>query len=162
MTIQTTRSHPLDTPPISVQAKLAAAWTSFMFLYLYVDVLNFYKPGVVDGIRAGLVWEFEISAPLLTVFLASVSIPALMVVLSLTLPTRANRIANLVVAALLTPYSIFNAAGTSWEWAGFYALSIGIEVLLLAFILRSAATWPRRSAALPADATTVLPEELHR
>ncbi len=31
-----------------MQAKLAAAWTSFMFLYAYVDILAFNKPGVVE------------------------------------------------------------------------------------------------------------------
>lgn len=128
-----------------VQARIAAAWTTFMFLYVYVDILNFYRPGVVDDILNGLVWEFDISAPLLTVFLVSVSIPALMVVLSMTLPARVNRATNLVIGSLLIPYSMFNAAGATQEWAAFYGISIGIEVLLLAFILRSAWTWPRHT-----------------
>ena len=143
MTIRTNIRNLLDNPPIPVQAKLAAAWTSFMFLYVYVDILNFYKPGVVDGILNGLVWKFDVSSTLLTVMLASVAIPALMVMLSMTLPARLNRATNLVVASLYIPYSVFNAAGATWEWAFFYGLSIGIEVLLLAFILRSAWTWPR-------------------
>ncbi|GGJ52939.1 DUF6326 family protein [Deinococcus roseus] len=128
---------------IPVQARIAAAWTSFMFLYIYVDILNFYKPGVIDGILNGLIWKFDISSTLLTIFLVSVSVPAMMVWLSMTLPARVNRATNLVIATLLIPYSMFNAAGASWEWAAFYGLSIGIEVLLLAFILRSAWTWPR-------------------
>jgi hypothetical protein len=57
------------------------------------------------------------------------------------------------VASLYIPYSVFNAAGATWEWAFFYGLSIGLEVLLLAFILRSAWTWPR-NAAVPAGAVT--------
>ena len=153
MTIPTTTPNLLDNPPVSVQAKLAAAWTSFMFLYIYVDILNFYKPGVVDGILNGLVWRFDISSTLLTIFLVSVSIPALMVVLSMSLPARVNRTTNLVVGSLLIPYSIFNAAGATWEWAAFYGISIGIEVLLLVFILRSAWTWPR-TPAVPADPAT--------
>jgi hypothetical protein len=132
---------------MSVQARIAAAWTTFMFLYVYVDILNFYKPGVVAGILDGQIWRFEISAPLLTFFLVTVSVPAVMVVLSITLPARVNRATNLVVATLLIPYSVFNAAGTTVEWVAFYAISIGIEVLLLAYILRSAWTWPRTSAA---------------
>ena len=159
MTARTETPNPLDNPRIPVQVKLAAAWTSFMFLYVYVDVLNFYKPGVVDGILNGLVWRFDISPTLLTIFLVSVSIPALMVMLSMTLPARVNRATNLVVASLLIPYSIFNAAGSTWEWAAFYGISIGIEVMLLAFILRSAWTWPR--TAIPAGpATTDLPQDL--
>ena len=94
----------LDDPLIPVRVKLAAAWTSFMFLYLYVDVISFYKPGVVDGILNGRVWEFDVSSTLLTTFLVAVSIPALMVVLSMTLPARVNRVTNLVVASLLIPY----------------------------------------------------------
>lgn len=156
MTNLTKSSNLLDDPPIPVRAKIAAAWTSFMFLYVYVDILNFYKPGVVDGILNGLVWRFDISSTLLTIFLVSVSIPALMVVLSMTLPARVNRATNLVVASLLIPYSIFNAAGATWEWAAFYGISIGIEVLLLAFILRSAWTWPRTPAVPVGSATTDL------
>lgn len=131
----------LQEPQIPLQAKLAAAWASFMFLYVYVDILNFYKPGVVDGILNGLVWKFDVSPALLTVMLVSVSIPAMMVWLSMTLPARVNRAVNLVIATLLIPYSLFNAAGTTLEWATFYGISIGIEVLLLAFILRSVWNW---------------------
>jgi hypothetical protein len=162
MTIRTNTPNLLDDPPVSVQAKLAAAWTSFMFLYVYVDVLNFYKPGVVDGILNGLVWRFDVSSTLLTVMLASVSIPALMVVLSMTLPARVNRVTNLVVASLYIPYSVFNAAGATWEWSAFYGLSIGIEVLLLAFILRSAWTWPRTPAVPAGPATTDLRQDLRQ
>lgn len=130
-------------PSIPVQARLAAAWTSFMFLYAYVDILNFYKPGVVKGILDGLVWKFEVSPALLTTFLVSVSIPAMMVWLSMILPARANRATNLAVASLLIPYSVFNAVGTTWEWASFYGISIGLEVLLLAAILHRAWAWRR-------------------
>ena len=150
MTIRTTPPTLLNTPPVSVQAKIAAAWTSFMFLYIYVDFFNLYKPGVVDGILNGFVWRFDVSPTLLSIFLVSVSIPALMVVLSMTLPARVNRATNLVVAFLFIPICVFNAAGASWDWAFYYGLTIGVEVLLLAFILRSAWTWPRTpSASMP-------------
>ncbi|MDQ0735643.1 DUF6326 family protein [Arthrobacter agilis] len=151
---------PLEDRLIPVQARIAAAWTTFMFLYIYVDIFNLYKPGVVDGILNGLVWRFDISATLLTIFLVSVSIPALMVVLSMMLPARMNRATNLVVASLLIPYSMFNAAGATWEWAAFYGISIGIEVLLLVFILRSAWAWPRRTTP-SATRTTSVDDELH-
>ncbi len=162
MTIRTKTPNLLDNPPIPVQAKIAAAWTSFMFLYIYVDLFNLYKPGVVDGILNGLIWRFDISSTLLTIFLVSVSIPALMVVLSMTLPARVNRATNLVVASLLIPYSAFNAAGATWEWAVFYGLSIGVEVLLLAFILRSAWTWPRTHSDAADVATADLRQDLRQ
>ena len=166
--MRTPQSHtPLENPAshstledrrMPVQAKLAAAWTSFMFLYIYVDYFHLHKPGVIDNLRAGVVFEYDISPTLLTIMLASVAIPALMVMLSMTLPARVNRATNLVFALLYIPYSMINAAGESWDWAFFYGLSIGLEVLLLAFILRSAWTWPRRTAS-PATMATSLDSE---
>lgn len=159
MTRQTAPSHPLDNPQIPVQFKLAAAWTSFMFLYLYVDYLVLYKPGHIDGILAGMIWEFEVSQAFVTAALASVAIPALMILLSVALPSRVVRVTNLIVATLYIPYSMFNAVGESWIY--FFGLSIGLEVLILAFILHSAWTWPRRSAPLMA-ATAATSERLQQ
>ena len=147
MTIRTTTPNLLDNPPIPVQAKLAAAWTSFMFLVIYIDYFHLYQPGEIDVIRGGDIFVFEISGTLMTIFFALIAIPTLMVLLSMTLPARVNRATNLVVASLYIPVMVFNAASTNWEWASFYGLSIGIEVLILAFILRSAWTWPRRTAS---------------
>ncbi|HEX8869544.1 MAG TPA: DUF6326 family protein [Lentzea sp.] len=131
----------LEEQRIPVRAKLAAAWTSFMFLYAYVDIIAFFKPGVVDGIEAGVVWEFDVSQTLLTTFLALMAIPILMVVLSMTLPARANRITNLVVASVQVPYAAFNVVGETWTY--FYGLGVALEVIVLALVLRYAWTWPR-------------------
>ena len=139
-----------------VQAKLAAAWTSFMFLYIYVDYFALYKPGAIDDILAGVVFKFDISQTFVVIALMLVGIPILMILLSTTLPARVNRTINLVVASLYIPVSIFNAVGESWTY--FYGLSIGLEVLLLAFILRSAWTWPRRTAS-PATLAASLDSE---
>ena len=142
-----------------VQAKLAAAWTSFMFLYIYVDYFTLYKPGVIHDILVGSVWEFDISQVFVVVGLSLMAVPILMVFLSMTLPARANRLMNLIVAPIYVVVSAFNALGESWTY--FYGLSIGLEVLLLAFILRSAWTWPRRTAS-PATMATSLDNEPHR
>ena len=32
-----------------------------MFFYIYVDYLHLYKPGAIDDILAGVVFEFDIS-----------------------------------------------------------------------------------------------------
>ena len=147
----------LENLRMPVQAKLAAAWTSFMFLYIYIDYFALYKPGFIDDILVGIVWEFDISQTLLTAFLALVAGHLLMVMLSMTLPARVNRATNLVVASLYIPFSIFNAVGESWTY--FYGLSIGLEVLLLAFILRSAWTWPRTPApSMPEPAAPGRPQ----
>ena len=161
--MRTPRSHTaLEDLRMPVQAKLAAAWTSFMFLYIYVDYFHLYQPGAIDEIRGGVIFAFDISGILMSIFFVIIAIPALMVMLSMTLPARVNRATNLIVASLYIPYSVFNAAGATWEWAFFYGLSIGIEVLLLAFILRSAWTWPRTPAVPAGPATTDLRQDLRQ
>jgi hypothetical protein len=125
---------------LPVQAKLAAAWASFMFLYVYVDILGFYKPGVIDDIQAGVVWEFQISQAWAIGALALMTIPILMIVLSVTLPARINRATNLVVALLYLPVSAGNAIGESWTY--YFTLAVAFEVAVLALILRVAWTWP--------------------
>ena len=64
-------------PPAPVRAKLAAAWTSFMFLYVYVDIFAFYKPGVVEDILAGVVWEFDITPTWAITALSLLAVPSL-------------------------------------------------------------------------------------
>jgi len=151
MTTGTTIPNLSEDPPIPVQAKLAAAWTSFMFLVIYIDYFHLYQPGEIDVIRGGDIFAFEISGTLMTIFFALIAIPTLMVLLSMTLPARVNRATNLVVATLFIPICVFNAAGASWDWAFYYGFTIGVEVLILAFILRSAWVWPRTSSPSTPD-----------
>ena len=131
----------LEDQRIPVRAKLAATWTSFMFLYAYVDILNFFTPGVIEEILDGKVFEFDLSQTFSTTALTLMAIPILMVVLSMTLPAQANRIINLTVASLYVPVTAFNVVGESWLY--FYGLGIALELLLLALIVRYAWTWPR-------------------
>jgi hypothetical protein len=134
----------LENLRMPVQAKLAAAWTSVMFFYIYVDYLHLYKPGIIDDILAGVVFEFDTSQIFVVSALTLVGIPALMIMLSMTVPARANRTLNLVVASLYIPVSAFNVVGG--EWMYFYGLGVVVEVILLAYILRSAWTWPRTAS----------------
>lgn len=164
--MRTPQSHTaLENPPshsaledlrVPVQAKLAAAWTSFMFLYVYVDILKLFMPGTIDDILVGIVWEFDVSQVFVTVALTLMAVPILMVFLSMTLPARANRLMNLIVAPIYVVVSAFNALGESWTY--YYTLSIGLEVIVLALIVRYAWTWPRRTAS-PATMATSLDSE---
>ena len=104
MKTQTAERTALEERQMPVQAKLAAAWTSFMFLYLYVDYLYLYKPGFIDNIRAGVVHKFDIGPTFFALALTSLAIPIIMIALSMTLPARVNRTINLVVAPLYIPF----------------------------------------------------------
>jgi hypothetical protein len=77
-----------------------------------------------------------------------------MIVLSMTLPARASRTTNLIVASLYVPVTAFNAVDESWLY--FYGLGIALELILLALIVRYAWTWPRTASSTPAPAQTAV------
>ena len=143
----------LEDQRIPVRAKLAAAWTSFMFLYAYVDILNFFTPGVIEDILDGKVFEFDLSQTFSATVLTVLAIPMFMIVLSTTLPARANRITNLVVAGLFVPFTVFNVAGGFYLY--FYGLGVALELVVLALIVRYAWTWPRTA---PSATMTTSPD----
>ncbi|WP_369371715.1 DUF6326 family protein [Promicromonospora sp. Populi] len=116
-----------------------------MFLYAYVDILGFFTPGIVEDILDGKVFEFALSQTFSTSALTLMAIPIFMVVLSTMLPARANRVTNIVVAAVYVPVTVFNVAGGFWLY--FYGLGVVLELVVLALIVRWAWTWPRTAAS---------------
>jgi hypothetical protein len=132
----------LDQAFVPVAVKLSALWASTMFIFAYVDIFSFYKPGVVRDILRGKVWEFDITQVWALGALALMTVAALMVFLSVGLRPAASRWANIVVAGLYIVVSLGNLAGESWAYLYFGAV---IEVALLVTIIRYAWTWPTRA-----------------
>lgn len=130
----------LEDIKVSLKLKLATLWASLMFLYIYVDYFHLYMPNTIEDIRTGIVFEFEITQGFLLAALASMTIPALMIFLSVALPAKVNRWANIIIAAVFIPYTLFNLAGEVWMHMVFGAV---VEVVLLCLIIRYASKWPR-------------------
>ena len=128
---------------IRVNMKLAALWASFMFLYIYVDYFHLYMPDKIEDILKGRVFEFDITHGFLLVALALVTIPALMIFLSVALPAKANRCTNIIIAAVNIPFMLFNLAGEAWMHMVFGAV---VEVILLCLIIHHAWKWPRNES----------------
>lgn len=133
----------LEDIKVNVKLKLAALWASFMFLVIYVDYFHLYMPGMVEGIRTGRVFTFDISQGFTTAALTSVTIPSLMIFLSVALPAKANRLANIIIAGVYIPYMLFNLAGLVWIHM---LLGAVVEVVLLCLVIRYAGMWPRAGA----------------
>ncbi|NOT18923.1 MAG: hypothetical protein HOP24_01425 [Sideroxydans sp.] len=128
---------------VNVKLKLAALWTSFMFLYIYVDYFHLYMPGSIEEIMAGKMFVFDITQVALLIGLASVTIPALMIFISVALAAKVNRWTNIIVGAVYIPFTLFNLAGESWVHMAFGAV---VEVVLLLLIISYAWKWPKQEA----------------
>ena len=129
---------------LNVKQKLAALWASFMFLYIYVDYFHLYMPGSIKDILAGKVFTFEIAPLFLMIGLISVAIPALMIFLSVALGAKVNRLANIVIATVYIPYTLFNLVGEVWIHMVLGAI---VEVILLLLVIRYAWKWPKQQEA---------------
>lgn len=125
---------------VSLKLKLAALWASFMFLYIYVDYFALYMPGKIKDILTGRVFVFDITQGFLLGALVSVTIPALMIFLSVALPAKVNRTTNIIIAMAYIPYTLFNLAGEAWMHMVYGAV---VEVVLLCLIIFYAWKWPR-------------------
>lgn len=123
-----------------LKLKLASLWVSLMFLVIYIDYFHLYMPGSLSDLQRGKVFVFDISQGFLLAALAAVLIPALMICISVLLPARANRLANIIAGALNIPLMLFNLAGEAWIHM---VVGAAMEVTLLGLIIYYAWNWPR-------------------
>lgn len=131
----------LEDIKVNVKLKLATLWVSFMFLYIYVDYFHLYMPGSVQDILAGKMYVFDITQTALLIGLVSVTIPALMIFLSVALSAKVNRWVNIIIAAVYIPYTLFNLVGGAWMHMVFGAV---VEVAILLLIISYAWKWSKQ------------------
>ena len=143
---------------IDVKLVLSALWISMMFVFAYVDIFAFLRADVLKAALDGRVAStgFRVNQVFLVYTLVYVLVPSLMVVASLVLKPRVNRVANVVVSLVYVVTVIGSAIGETWAY---YLIGSAVEVVLLALIARTAWTWP--PADLPPRPPTGRSRELH-
>ncbi len=127
--------------PLTVNARIAisALWASTMFVFAYVDLFSFYRPDFRADLEAGTMSGFTVGEAFLLGTTAYILLPSVMVFLTLVLPARIARVANLALSAV---YALTIVGGALGEW-GYYVLGSAVEVALLAGVAWHAWTWPR-------------------
>jgi hypothetical protein len=127
--------------PVNVKLKLAGLWASVMFIFLYADYFGLYIPGQIENIIAGKVAGFQINQGWLLGVMILMTIPSLMVFLSLVLKAKANRITNIIVGVLKAVVVIAAVIGDSNY---FYLFASSVELVLLSLIVWYAWKWPKQ------------------
>jgi len=138
-TTTTTRQY-RDTP-VDVKLVLCALWIAMLFVFAYVDIFGFFRADILKAALDGKVAtvDFTVNQVFLTFTLIYILLPALMVVLSLLLAPRVNRIVNIVVSLVYLITIIGLCIGETWVY---YLLGSLVEVILLVAIARTAWKWP--------------------
>ncbi len=127
---------------INVKIKLAALWTATMFLYIYVDYFYLYVPGNLEEIIAGKMGPFPTTQVALLATITLMTIPSLMVFLSIALKPQANRWTNIIVGILFIVVQLSsNFIGEPWAY---YIFASIVEVVLLSLIVVYAWKWPKQ------------------
>ena len=122
---------------IDLRLRMAALWTSTMFLFAYVDLFSLYRPDVRQGLEGGKVGAFDVDQPFLLATTLYVMVPCLMIYLTLVLPRRVNRVTSIVVAAV---YAVTIIGASIGEWS-YWIVGSAVEVVLLAVVVHHAWTW---------------------
>jgi hypothetical protein len=126
---------------VGVKVKLAGLWAAMMLLYVYADILSFFRPGEIADIESGKLGPFDVSQSSLVIASLIVILPALMIALSLMLRASVNRPANLALGLLFTLVNVANLIGESWVYYFLFGL---LEIALSLTIVATAWNWPRR------------------
>ena len=131
---------------VDVKLVLSGMWIAMLFVSAYVDIFAFFRK---DVLRAGLDGRISgmtqpVDQMLLIAALLYILVPSLMVVLSLILRPRANRVTNTAVSLLYAVTVAVSCIGETWVYN---LLGSAVEVVLLLAIARTARKWPRQPLA---------------
>lgn len=132
----------LEDRTVNVKIKLALLWAALMFFYIYNDIFSLFQPGHVAELVEGQLEGIRFTQPLLFGAAVLMAFPSFMVLVSLTLKARVNRMVNIIIGILHILVLIstqFVGEGETWYYWRFYEL---LEALFLAVIIRTAWKWP--------------------
>jgi hypothetical protein len=127
------------------RARLSLLWVFVMLNLLLADVLSFLSADTLKDVLAGHAGQITITPGFLLLAAVLTEVPIVMVVLSLVLPQRAARWAN-VIAGVFTIVYIWGLGSATPS----YVFVAGIETVGCLLIVWSAWTWRRADARVPA------------
>ncbi|HJV19194.1 MAG TPA: DUF6326 family protein [Sediminibacterium sp.] len=126
---------------INIKLKLSALWASVMFLYIYGDYFELYVPGKAEGLLNG---KNILNTPYKLFFATIIlTIPSLMIFLSLYLKPKWNRVLNISIGGFLTLFTLLVGISSFSEWKIFYVMLSFLESTITLIIVWKAWQWPK-------------------
>lgn len=133
----------LEDRKVNVKAKLAFLWVALMFLYIYNDLFSMYQPGHVADLVEGHLEGVKFTQTMLISAAVLMSFPSIMVLLSLILKAKANRLVNIIVGI----FHIFVLLGTQFVGDGgvwyYWRFNEVLQTAFLVYIIWTAWMWPK-------------------
>jgi uncharacterized membrane protein len=136
-------SNSLESFPVNTRLKLSALWTSVMFCYIYGDYFELYVPHKVEGLLSGNnILDSPLNLLMATVML---TIPALLISISVMAKPGVSRMLNIVFGVFFTLLMLLIAATSLTEWRMFYVFLALVESALTSGVVYQAWNWERKA-----------------
>ncbi|HWR25665.1 MAG TPA: DUF6326 family protein, partial [Methanosarcina sp.] len=126
---------------VNVKIILSALWVVVMFIYVYADIKTLFQPEIPEQIISGIVAGMTISQSFLFAAAILMSIPAIMILLSLILKPSINRWLNIILSFLHIVLIIITrlVPGKIWYYYIYYQ---SLEAIIHILIIWYAWKWP--------------------
>ena len=138
----------LEDIKINIKIKLSALWASLMFMFFYADFISLMIPGRVMGFNDGAMGLGTTTPMKLVIVAVLMSVPALMVYLSLGQRAKFSKVLNILFGAFYAIIMTLTVYSSISEWRSFYILMGVIEIFICLFIVWSAWNWPKANEQL--------------
>ncbi len=141
----------LEDVKINVKIKLSALWVALIFCYLYADVFTFFQPGIIEELVTGELAGIQINQVFLFGMAILMTIPIVMVFLSLALKARVNRWVNIILGIFHIGIMVTVTLLVPGETVAHYALYQILEAVFIVLIVWHAWKWPTQEGTLKKD-----------
>jgi len=131
----------LQNETINVKIILSALWVAVMFIYVYADIKTLFQPEIPEQIISGVMGGMTISQGFLFAAAILMSIPPIMIILSLSLKPNINRWVNIIVSFLHIILIIITRFVPAKIWY-YYIYYQSIEAIFHILIIWYAWRWP--------------------
>lgn len=133
----------LENIKINTKIKLSALWGTLMFMFIYADFISLMIPGHVMGYNDGHMGLGD-TTPMKLFFVGILmTIPALMIYLSLGQKAKLTKALNMLFGALYAVIMVLTVSSSMSEWRIFYVFMGIIEIFICMFIVWQAWSWPK-------------------
>ena len=130
---------------VNIKIKLSALWIAVMFCYVYGDYFILFVPGHIKNLMEGNSGVGTTTPLSLLGFSVMMSLPIVMIFLSLMLKAKVNRWANISVGIFFTLVMALIVATSKGQWMLFYIYLGLVEMILTGTIIWLAWKWPKQT-----------------
>ena len=129
---------------IDAKLKLSALWASVMFCYIYGDYFSLFVPGRIDSLMNGNSGAGTTTPLKLLMFAILMTLPSVMVFLSLLMKPKINRWTNVSMGIFFTAIMVLVVVTSIDKWMIFYIFLGATEIAITLLIVWYAWNWPKQ------------------